>query len=95
VSKPQYPWLELLKQEAPYSHRTIWLFRLAGLLTVVALIIGYWAIFRALSGHLPLMAVMGTELAGLIIMIGSLAAAFKSRQADICRYQNNRDNRDK
>ncbi len=95
MNKPPYSWMELLKQEAPYSRGTIWRFRLAGLLTVLALGIGYWAIFRALSGHLSLIAAMGTELFGLIVMVVSVAASLKSRQKDIRRYQNNRDKREK
>jgi hypothetical protein len=87
--------MDLLKQEAPYSRATIWRFRLAGILTVLALGVGYWAIFRALSGRLSLMAVMGTELGGLIVMVASVAAALKSRQLDIRRYQNNREKLEK
>ncbi|OLZ08506.1 hypothetical protein [Sulfobacillus thermosulfidooxidans] len=95
MGKPQHPWIDLLKQDAPYSKKTIGRFRWAGIVTVLALGLGYWAIFRALSGRLSLFIVMGIELLGLLVMLGALGMAIKSRQDDIRQHQSQRDKLDK
>lgn len=95
MTKPQHQWDDLLKQDAPYSHKTIWRFRLAGVITVIALGVGYWAVFQALAGRLSLWMVMIAELIGLGVMLGALGAAFKSRKNDIRQHQSQCDKLDK
>lgn len=80
-------YMDMLKEAAPYSKKTVLWFRAAGLITLVVLGAGYWALFMAIGGHLPLWMVMLAELAGLVLMVGALAAALRSRRKDIERHR--------
>ena len=83
----QQQYIDMLKEAAPYSKKTIWWFRAAGLITLGVLGGGYWALFMAVGGHLSLWMVMIAELVGVAVMVAALAASLRSRRQDIERYR--------
>ncbi len=80
-------YLDMLKEPAPYSRKTVLWFRLAGFVTLIVLGAGYYALYLAVAGRLAIWLVMLAELVGVILMVGALALALKSRQYDIARHK--------